>query len=658
MLGVCYYPEHWPSSCWADDARKMRALGLEWVRIAEFSWSRLEPESGRLEFDWLDTAIATLGAAGLRVVLGTPTATPPKWLIDQYPEILPVDPATGQVRGFGSRRHYDFSSQVYLREALRISELMARRYGNNPHVGGWQTDNELSCHDTTLSASRAARDAFRAWCRERYQDIDVLNRAWGNVFWSMEYQDFDAIELPVLAVTETSPAHRLAYRRFSSDQVIRFNEEMCRVIRQHSTNQFVTHNFIPPEQTGVDNTRLAATLDFASYDNYPLGHTDILLSTANTETLQRYQRTGLPDVAALRYDQIRGFSNKPFWVMEQQPGPVNWAPNNPRPAPGMVRVWTLEAFAHGADCVSYFRWRQAPFAQEQMHAGLLRPDSSEAPVCAEIRQALRDVSATGLTRQAMATADVAILISDEARWIDAIERQGSAYRHEDILWQYYGALRQLGLNVDIISPTAVLDDYRLLVVPALPLLSAELLAKLQACTATVVFGPRAGAKTEDFCIPQTLAPGRLQSLIDIRVLSVETLRADCHEPLHWQGSSYASTTWREEIASGAAVETLAFFADNTPAVVRQDRIIYLASLTCDAFLRDFLSNLCTELDLETLELPTDLRMRRRGNLNCVFNYANTIQTVPAPDDAEFILGKRQLPPGDIAIWRKQQEPTA
>ena len=201
MFGVCYYPGHWPEDMWPGDAAQMAALGLRVVRIGEFSWSRLEPEAGQLSFEWLDRAIAVLADAGLGVVLGTPTATPPKWLIDAYPEILPVDPETGRVRGFGSRRHYDFSSPVYRRESLRITAAMAARYGDDARVIGWQTDNEIGCHDSTVSGSDRALTAFRSWCRDRYRTIATLNEAWGNVFWSMEYPDFDALNCP----TELSP---------------------------------------------------------------------------------------------------------------------------------------------------------------------------------------------------------------------------------------------------------------------------------------------------------------------------------------------------------------------------------------------------------------------------------------------------------------------
>ena len=232
-LGVCYYPEHWPEEIWRQDASRMVQAGISRVRIGEFTWSRLEPRPGELRFDWLDRAIETLGSSGLGVVLGTPTATPPRWMLDRYPDMLPVG-AGGETRGFGSRRHYCFSHDGYRRESRRIAGLLAERYGRDPRVVAWQTDNEYGCHDTALSYSRHALDAFRTWCARRYGSIEALNRAWGNVFWSMDYDRFDQLALPARTVTEPNPAHVLAFRRFSSDQVARFNRAQCDEIRKHS----------------------------------------------------------------------------------------------------------------------------------------------------------------------------------------------------------------------------------------------------------------------------------------------------------------------------------------------------------------------------------------------------------------------------------------
>lgn len=243
QLGVCYYPEHWPAQQWASDARRMRENGLSFVRIGEFAWSRLEPRDGVYDFDWMRRVIDLLSEAGLGVVLGTPTATPPKWLVDKIPDMLAVD-QWGRTRRFGSRRHYCFSSETYARECDRIVTALAREFGAHPGVVAWQTDNEYGCHDTVESYSQAAALAFRRWCEKKYGSIEHLNEAWGNVFWSMEYASFDEIDPPGLCVTEANPAHRLNFQRFSSDQVKRFNARQVAILRAHSQGRPIAHNFM------------------------------------------------------------------------------------------------------------------------------------------------------------------------------------------------------------------------------------------------------------------------------------------------------------------------------------------------------------------------------------------------------------------------------
>jgi len=648
MLGVCYYPEHWPEELWATDATRMRGLGLSYVRIGEFAWSRFEPEPGRYAFAWFDRAIATLGEAGLKVVIGTPTATPPKWLIDRHPDILPVDPATGRTRGFGSRRHTDFSSDTWLGAAIGITEALARRYGQNPHVAGWQTDNELCCHETTLSASPAARDGFRVWLRGRYQGIAALNAAWGNVFWSMEYRDFDEIELPVGAVTETSPAHRMAWRRYASDMVVRFHDAVVAVLREHAPGRFVTHNFIPMNETGVDNHALAAPLDFASYDNYPLGRADLALADLPADAFRPWMRTGHPDLSAVLFDQTRGLTGRPFWVMEQQPGPVNWAHHNPRPAPGMVRLWTWEAFAHGAAVVSYFRWRQAPFAQEQMHAGLLRPDSTEAEAWPEIARVAAELERIGLpaTRQA----PVAMIVDTQAQWLSEIERQGAGYDYVRVLHGWYGVVRRLGLDVDFVPPGASLAGYGIVLAPALVMPDAAVVERLRDSGALVVLGPRSGAKTRDVTIPDGLAPGALHELVPIRVLSVETLRPDCPGTITLDAATFESGLWREAIDPGDC-DVRGRYEDGSPALVRHGHVHYLATLTDDACLTALFAGLCAEAGVATTPVDGGLRVRRRGDLVFGINYGAEPVDAPSPPGADFVLGGPSIGPRDLAIWK-------
>jgi beta-galactosidase len=451
-------------------------------------------------------------------------------------------------------------------------------------------------------------------------------------------------------VTETSPAHRLAYRRFSSDQVVNYHTLMVAEIRQHAPDQFITHNFIPMNETAVDNFALAAPLDFTSYDNYPLGRTDLMLTGAPAEQLNRYMRTGHPDFATYYHDQTRGLLNRGFWVMEQQPGPVNWANNNPRPAPGMIRFWTLEAFAHGADCVCYFRWRQAPFAQEQMHAGLLRPDNSKTEAWPEAQQAMLEVSKLDITNQTTQSASVAIITGVEGLWVSDIEKQGEAYDFNSVQFSYYSALRELGVTVDFISVDADFSPYALIIAPSLPIIDSAFVEKCKNSSAEFVFGPRSGAKTSEFGYPTDLPPGLLQTLLPIRVLSVETLREDFAEVLTWNDRQYESCRWREQL-DAANTEVIATYHNDEPAIVRSGQFTYLGTLTNRAFLLDFLQQQCEHNGVRTYRFDKDIRVVQRGALMFAFNYSEQPQVLPIAANTQWLLGNATVEPHGIAVWR-------
>lgn len=608
-LGCCYYPEHWPEDWWAEDARRMREMGLSLVRIGEFAWSRIEPEPGHYEWAWLDRAIDTLHAAGLKVILGTPTATPPKWLVDRMPDMVAID-VEGRPRGFGSRRHYCFSHEGYRAECRRIVTALAERYGKHPALHMWQTDNEYGCHDTVLSFSDAAASAFRGWCAARYGEVAVLNEAWGNVFWSMEYRSFAEIDPPHLTVTEANPAHWLDYRRFASDQVASFNREQTQIIRAHSPGVDITHNFMG-FFTEFDHHDVGRGIDVATWDSYPLGFLEQFWFSG--EEKRAYLRQGHPDIAAFHHDLYRGCSAGRWGVMEQQPGPVNWARFNPAPLPGMVALWTLEACAHGAELTSYFRWRQAPFAQEQMHAGLLRPDSSEAEAADEVRKAAAVLA--GIGPQATVKAPVALVFSYEAAWVVGIQPQGRSFRYLELVFETYSALRQRGLDVDILAPDADLSGYRMVVVPTLPIVPQGFAEKLAALGCPVLLGPRSGSKTESFRIPEGLAPGAFRDLTGVTVTRVESLRDGVAE----SAEGFTVSRWREDVASDLAPE-LTDAAGRT-VVSYKDGVRYCTVWPDRALLHLLVGRMAEEAGVALLDLPEGIRVRRSKAHVFTFNSA-------------------------------------
>lgn len=640
-LGVCYYPEHWPEDWWARDAERMAEVGIQYVRIGEFAWSRLEPTPGNLQLDWMIRAMDVLGAQGLKVIVGTPTATPPRWMVDKHPDMLAVD-ANGRQKGFGSRRHYDFSHLGYREECARITQILADALSDHPALGGWQTDNEYGCHGTTYSYSPAALSGFREWLAQRYGSIEALNTAWGNVFWSMEYNSFDQIELPNLLVCEPNPIHDLDFRRYASDQVSAFNKVQYDILKAKRPDLPVIHNFMS-RYSEFDHYDVAETLDIASWDSYPIGH--LAVSDEPEETKRQYLRQGDPDNAAFHHDLYRTVGHGRWWVMEQQPGPVNWAQFNPDPLPGMARLWAWEAFAHGAEVVSYFRWRQAPFAQEQMHAGLLRPDSEPAPAYDEAAQVARELKQTALTGTA-GKARVALVFDYESEWAWEVQPQSKGFSHGAHVRDLYGAFRKHGIDIDILSPkTRDFSGYDIVAIPALFAWSDELRAAVENFDGYLLVGPRTGSKTKDFSIPARLAPDLSPNLLDARVTRVDSVPG--HLSVTVKGGG-ATRLWREKVETRGEI----IMEDNegVPVLISQGKIFYLTASGDRALVQRVADYLIAEADVPVLTLPAGVRARCRGNYRIYVNYAaSPAQLSPAADETEYVIGGAEVPAAGVTV---------
>lgn len=644
MLGACYYPEHWPEDVWATDARRMREAGLKVIRIAEFGWARMETAPGIFHWDWLDKAIETLAAEGLEIVLGTPTAAPPRWLIDLHPEILPVD-RDGNVRKFGSRRHYTVVSPKLHEATRRIVTAMAERYGAHPSVIGWQVDNEFGCDDTVFAWGDVDRAHFQSWLKAKYGTPEELNRAWGNEFWSMQVTRFEEVELPAGQVCAINRATQIDYMRCRSDAFNAYFKLQADIIRAHSPGRFLTHNAMGYSHT-FDHFEMGRMMDLASWDSYPLGRMESLLVSEAERT--RWARTGHPDISGLQHDHYRAVGQGRFWIMEQQPGPVNWAKWNAIPEAGMIRLWTWEALAHGAEAVVYFRWRQCPFAQEQMHSGLLRPDSEMSPGGREAAIVAGELDALGSLPETT-KAPVALVFDYSAAWVLQFEPQGHDYDIRMLLIRWYEAFRKLGVDVDIVPSGQPLDGYKAVVVPVLPIVSEAAHAAFATATAPVLFGPRAGSKTGNFAIPDSLPPGPLlQGLMPLKVAEVESMRPGLEEKVTGvvQGTV---RRWRENIETD--MQVLARFSTGAPALVAKGNHHYLAGWPEPDLLEDLARMLLAKAGISPLDLPEHVRLRRRGNLVFAFNYGPQSWTVPVSEDA-LLLGTRELAAYDVACWRE------
>ena len=644
-LGVCYYPEHWDEATWAPDAARMHASGLRWVRIGEFAWSVLEPAPGRYAWDWLDRAVDTLAEAGLKVVLGTPTATPPKWLVDAMPDMLPVAP-DGRRLGFGSRRHYDFAHEGYREASATIAADLAERYGRHQAVRAWQIDNEYGCHDSLRQAGPATRAAWPRWLEARYGTIEALNEAWWTTFWSMRYRRFEDVDLPLQAVTEAAPGARLDYARFSSELAVAYHRCQVDEIRPRSPGRPITHNAMM-FFGDLDAHALGRALDAITWDNYPLG---MLEQSPLSEALKvRFARTGHPDLIAFNHDLYRGAlasaadePYRPFWVMEQQPGPVNWAPTNPLPAPGAVRLWTHQAMAHGAEVVAYFRWRPALGAQEHMHAGLLRHDGTPDQGLAEAETVAAELEAAVATPPTRRRAPVALLFRYDDLWAGEIQPHAAGWAGWAPWLAPYLALRSLGLDVDVLPPERDLRPYSLVIAPSLTLVDEALEAALERALSagvTLLLGPRSGAYRSDMRV-QEQPPGPLAWLSGTRVARVDTLRPGSLGQLTLEpafagafGAGAGSYhTWADLLEPTDGTEVWARYATHAyagvPALVCREHERGARCVTLGAWLDAegwgrLLRLLAGQAGLSPLPLPEGVRLSQHAGRPCVQNFGET-----------------------------------
>ena len=640
-LGVCYYPEHWPEEMWITDAENMIKNGISWVRIAEFAWSRIEPSSGVFDWNWLDKIVDILGNNGLKIVMCTPTATPPKWLVDQMPDMVAID-ENGQARKFGSRRHYSFSHIGYQKESQRITKAVAERYGQNNFVKAWQTDNEFGCHETTYSWCLSALREFRIWLEKKYQNIDDLNKSWGNVFWSMEYRSFEEIELPNLTVTEANPSHNFDFRKFSSDQVKNFNYQQVKILNDYSPGRPISHNFMG-HFTEFDHREICKDLNIAAWDSYPLGFLQNMQTIArgDKKLLEDCYNIGDPDFQSYHHDLYRGMGR--LWIMEQQPGPVNWARYNPIPLAGAVRMWTWEAFAHDAEVVSYFRWRQAPFAQEQMHAGLMYRDNTPAIGSHEAMQVSNEIQMLNLPETQKS--EIALLHDYEACWITELDGQTEDFHYTRLMIDFYKSVRVNGGSLDIVGKKADFTGYKLIIVPSFVHLETDTFKKMVSSGAKILAGPRTGIKNRNFQIPENLS---LEGL-GYKVKRVDALPYELPVEVEWKGQKGKLHVWREQGDSSGISEGKS--EDGFPVITSGNQGSYLCGWPDEALLSSIMKEQMTMAGLKPITLPEYLRVRQRGDLLFFTNYGKKNVDIPDAFQGEILLGSKNMKQADVTILK-------
>lgn len=514
IFGVDYYPEQWDRDEWENQAKLMREGGFNTVRMGEFGWKLFEKNEGEFDFSLLDDAISVLAGYGIKVILGTPTAAPPKWLANKY-DILQRD-KYGRKKGWGARRECCANNPDYIAKSKIITEKMAEHYKDNPNVIAWQIDNEFGCHTSARCYCEHCRKKFGDWLGKKYASIDDMNKKWGNVFWSLDYDSFDDVILPMYNSCEGTrgdtwshnPALDLEFRRFASDSWVDYQKMQIDIIRKHSDKP-VTHNLMG-HFSDISAYDLSADLDFVSWDNYP----------DNQWGGSEYE------YVSMAHENMRGAKNKNFVVMEEQAGPAGWDIVGQTPRPNQLRLWTYQAIAHGAEGIMYFRFRTALSGMEQYWYGVL--DHDGVP-----RRRFYELKKTGGELQKLEEYivnaenkyDAIVVKSYVNSWGHDIKRHAKNYNYENHLYDFYRA------NVDLNITTAVskgnYDKYKAVYMPAYNIIKDSEMDEIKSYVdngGTLVLTFRSGTRDEYNRIRPLALPGVFREMAGIETVEFDAPR--------------------------------------------------------------------------------------------------------------------------------------
>lgn len=630
VMGTCYYPEHWSKSLWKEDLIRMRETGIEVIRIAEFSWSKVEPEEGCFTFDFWDEFLTLAQEMGMKVIFCTPTATPPAWLTEKYPEVLNAD-----IRGIpyrhGMRRHYNYNSPKYRELCARITEKFASHYGARPCIIGWQIDNELNCEKDEFYSESDTKE-FRVWLRKQYGSLNDLNEAWGTVFWNQTYTEWDEIYVPRYTYSNSVNPHQvLDYIRFISESVKSFAKLQSDILRIYcKEGDFITTNGLFGH---MDNHQMTKEcLDFFTYDSYPdFAFSLDMYSDREGDLRDRKWSRNLSEVRAV---------SPVFGIMEQQSGACGW--NNrmesPSPRPGQITLWTMQSIAHGADFISYFRWRTCTFGTEMYWHGILDYSGRDNRRLLEIRDIHHKMECISEVAGGIYEANVGILKDYDNIWDAEIDHWHG--RVESVSQKaLYEAAQRSHTPVDYIylRDDLTAEDirkYRVLFYPHVTMIDEKRVGILQQYVAQggiLVVGCRSGYKDmHGHCVMEKL-PGLLTELTGTDIPEYSLIAPD-EETVRviWEDEQFEAAVFTDLLAAtGTEAQVMGRYVSDydtgTPALIcnpygKGQAWYYGSAFTSEAAAVFFNKLKIAEPYRELITLPErcELAVRRKGACRYLF----------------------------------------
>lgn len=665
LTGTYYYPEQWPASQWERDIKKMAEMGFEFTHFGEFAWSAMEPEEGKYDFTWLDESVRLAEKHGLKVIMCTPTPTPPAWLTDKHPEVLIVNENGTQIQ-HGARQQASWSSDIYHEYVEKIVSQLAQRYGNNKTVWGWQIDNEPSHYSAAYDYSENAQQKFRLWLKKKYGRIEALNDSWGNAFWSQSYNTFEQIRIPngKELPGKANPHAILDFKRFHADEAARFINTQNDILRKYiSPRQWITSNTMPGHPA-VDPARMDH-LDFLSYTRY-------LVNGRYKGYGKQGFRISEIDLLGIPNDQYRNFKGV-SGVMEIQPGQVNWGIFNPQTYPGAVRLWLYHIFAGGNKFVCNYRFRQPLKGSEQYHYGMLQTDGVSVSstgeefitVIQEIKKLRKAFDGKARMPEAYAKKKTALLFTPDNHWEMDFQPQTNQWDYRQHIVKYYRQLKSLVVPVDIVDEKARLEEYPVVIAPAFQLLDEQLVERWKQYATQgghLVLSCRTGQKNREAHLWEKKLSEPIYGLIGAKELFFDHLPGSEWGEISLEGKTYQWNNWADVVSPDGSSEVWAGYTDQfyagKAAVLHKKfgkgSITFIGADTDKGELeKAVLKKVYTLAGADTENLPDGVLMEWRDGFWIGLNYTSSPQTIPVHDKAEVLIGQRELQATEVLVWKEK-----
>jgi beta-galactosidase len=664
-IGVYYYPEAWPAAQWPRDLANIKRLGLEFVHLGEFAWAFMEPAEGSFDFAWLDRNVQLAHEQGLKIILCTPTPTPPIWLTEKYPEVRMVD-AAGRRQQHGTRQHACWSVPRYREKVATIVHELGRRYGHDPRVWGWQLDNELSHYGKEPCHCDACQTKFQAWLKDKYGDPAALNRDWGTSFWSQVYQRFDQIRIPNPPEfpAQFNPHQMLDAQRWFAAEAADYQRFQTDILRQYcGRRQWVTTNYMH-SFSAIDPALNARDFDLVAWTLYPVH--------GNAARGPLGFRLGDASELTFAGDFHRPLNGQ-HGIMELQPGQVNWGEVNPQPYPGAVYLWLMRSFATRATFVCTYRYRQPLSGAELYHYGIVGPDGVTPTNGGEqYARAMRDIRQLRAVAQpraplppAYAARRAAILYSRDVRWDLDNHKQNKDWDTYEHLLKYHRALKRVGAPIDVITEDRDFSAYPFLVAPAHQLVDARLVARWRAYAEAgghLILSCRTGQKDRRGHLWEAAWAAPIHDLIGASIKFYDTLPAPNLAHVQAAGEIHAWSTWGDVLAPqpGVATTTLAtysdqYYAGEVAAITRplgRGTVTYIgADSTSGSLEARLVREVYTRARVAIEDLAEGFLVDWRDGLWIATNQTDKSQPAPIPAGAKLLLGTREVPIAGVTVWQ-------